>query len=59
MLYINLTNRTIKVRGVTFTPGACHEVADSINIPGIAPVPQRKSKGLSVSIKSTKKSRKK
>jgi hypothetical protein len=36
MKYINLTNRTVKVRGVEFAPGDIHEVDGSINIPGFA-----------------------
>ena len=36
MKYINLTNRTVKVRGVEFAPGDIHDVDGSINIPGFA-----------------------
>ena len=36
MKYINLTNRTVKVRGIVFEPYGIHEVDGSINIPGFA-----------------------
>ena len=36
MKYINLTNRTVKVRGVVFEPYSIHEVDGSINLPGFA-----------------------
>ena len=34
MRYINLTSRTVTVRGVTFNPGDAHDVDGPINVPG-------------------------
>lgn len=34
MRYINLTNRTVTIRGVTFNPGDVHDVDGPINVPG-------------------------
>ena len=34
MRYINLTSRTVTIRGVTFNPGDAHNVDGPINVPG-------------------------
>lgn len=44
MRYINLTSRTVTVRGVTFNPGDAHDVDGPINVPGFGRITSSPSK---------------
>lgn len=44
MRYINLTSRTVTVRGVTFNPGDVHDVDGPINVPGFGRITSSPSK---------------